>query len=241
MMQDQGRAQRAQNDLVLSFFAVRRAIGALGFFLPVALIAYGLFAPEGVPRSFSAAFYSPMREIFVGTLFAQAVFLWSYEGYRPRGSEVISDKATARIAAVAVMLVALIPTDPAGLPEYDFAQDCTVAQCWLGLSASKALHVAAAAVFFGALAVYCLVLFQRGHDERTEKVASNHIYTVCGWLIVVSIGTIGLFSAIGWPAWTTGLKPVFWLETVATCAFATSWAVKGDAMRPLVQAVAAIR
>ena len=32
------------------------------------------------------------------------------------------------------------------------------------------------------------------------------------------------------------LRPVFWLETVATFAFAVSWLVKGDALRPVVRA-----
>ena len=34
------------------------------------------------------------------------------------------------------------------------------------------------------------------------------------------------------------LRPVFWLETIATFAFATSWMVKGDAMKPVVRALA---
>ena len=33
-----GAEQRVDNDLVLSFLRVRRAIGLLGFFLPVALV-----------------------------------------------------------------------------------------------------------------------------------------------------------------------------------------------------------
>ena len=104
--------QAAQNDLVLSFLSVRRAIGALGFFLPVALALYGLIAGD-LRASMSAYFYSPMREIFVGTLCAQAVFLWSYEGYRDPG-RMITDKLVARIASVAAALIALAPTNPPG-------------------------------------------------------------------------------------------------------------------------------
>lgn len=74
MADESGVFQKAHNDLVLSFLAVRRAIGALGFFLPVALLAHGLWKGD-LPTSISAAYYSPMREVFVGTLIAQAVFL----------------------------------------------------------------------------------------------------------------------------------------------------------------------
>ena len=58
-----GAIQRADNDLVLSFLRVRRAIGLLGFFLPAALIAYGLAFGGGILPSMSDYYYSPMREI----------------------------------------------------------------------------------------------------------------------------------------------------------------------------------
>ncbi|MGR3556784.1 MAG: hypothetical protein ACU0BZ_14790 [Paracoccus sp. (in: a-proteobacteria)] len=238
----QGIIQKAENDLVLSFLAVRRAIGLLGFFLPVVLILWGLAAPAGLFRSISAAYYSPMREIFVGTLIAQAVFLWSYEGYRPRGSEIVSDKATARVAAISAALIALAPTSPQGLGiAPDSLPDCTLLQCRLGVGLTGGIHLVAAALYFAALAVTCLVLFRRGAADSMEKRASNRIYLICGWLIVIGIGLIGVLFATGWDARLAALRPVFWLETLATFAFATSWLVKGDALRPLVRGVAALR
>lgn len=241
MNDTQGAFEKAHNDLVLSFLAVRRAIGALGFFLPTALLAYGL-AAGGVLPSLSSAYYTPMREVFVGTLIAQAVFLWSYEGFRPDAGDLITDKATARVAAVAIALVALAPTDPFQKP-VDGVIDpgCTLLQCLLGPQLSATVHLVAAGVFFGALAVYCLVLFVKGTVDRAEKAASNRIYRLCGWAILVSIGLIGLLFVTGLERDLAALRPVFWLETVATFAFATSWMVKGDALRPLVRTVAAMR
>lgn len=241
MRDRRGMSQKAHNDLVLSFLAVRRAIGGLGFFLPLALLGYGLLTGNPLP-SISSAYYSPMREIFVGTLIAQAVFLWSYEGFRPDADDLITDKGTARVAAIAVALVALVPTAPGqALPE---GQACTLLQCLadgLAPGLSSAIHLGAAAVFFGALAVYCLVLFTKGRVDGPEKDASNRIYRLCGWTIIASMGLIGLIAATGLGDRLAGLRPVFWLETVATFAFATSWMVKGDAMRPLVRGVAALR
>ncbi|WCR10261.1 hypothetical protein JHW45_14485 [Paracoccus stylophorae] len=244
MKDPQGVVQKAENDLVLSFLSVRRAIGALGFFLPVALLVYGLFSADGILRSISAAYYSPMREIFVGTLIAQAVFLWSYEGFRRNAGEIVSDKATARIAAVAAALVALAPTSPAGIlpptaPPFDPVADCTLLQCQLGIALTGRLHLAAAAIYFAALAVYCLVLFRRGRVDSDEKLASNRIYRICGWTIVVCIALIGLLFLTGLDETLSLLRPIFWLELVATFAFATSWMVKGDALRPLVSAMTA--
>lgn len=241
MRDPRGIRQKAENDLVLSFLAVRRAIGALGFFLPVALLVYGLSSPEGIFRSMSAAYYSPMREVFVGTLCAQAVFLWSYEGFRPNAGEIISDRLTARVAALGALAIALAPTGPEGLmpPGYAFdpAADCTLLQCRLGIPLTDKLHLIAAAVYFIALAVYCLVLFRRGEVDSPEKAASNRIYLICGWLIVIAIGAIGVLFATGWDETLLPLRPIFWLEFVATFAFSTGWMVKGDGLRPLVRSM----
>lgn len=244
MADESGISQKAHNDLVLSFLAVRRAIGALGFFLPIALLAYGLYDGE-LMTSISAAYHSPMREVFVGTLIAQAVFLWSYEGFRPDAGDWITDKGTARVAAVAVALVALVPSSPDEKAS-DVPADplCTVLECLLNQGErdwSSLVHLGAAAVFFGALAVYCLVLFTKGAVDGPEKDASNRIYRLCGWTIIASIGLVGVLFATGLDDSLKPLRPIFWLETIATFAFATSWMVKGDAMQPLVRGVAALR
>ena len=239
----EGALQKAHNELVLSFLSVRRAIGALGFFLPTALFLYGLFGTAGFLPSISAAHYSPMREIFVGTLIAQAVFLWSYEGYR-EPARLITDKLVARVASVAVALVALAPASPADKVEPAQmanaqrairASDGTLLQNILGEQLASALHFAAAGTFFAALAVYCLVLFVRGDAETREKQAEHRIYRLCGRVIIVSIGLAGVLNLTGAAQALPALHPVFWLETVASFAFATSWAVKGDTLRPMVR------
>lgn len=229
-----GTHQRAQNDLVLSFLRVRRAIGLLGYFLPAALIGFGLAFGDGIPPSISASYYSPMREIFVGTLCAIAVFLWSYEGYRPQSGEWISDLIAARTASLGALAVALVPTMPVA------PVDCTLSQCVLGFSLASTIHWLGAAAFFGALAVFCLVLFVRGPCATQEKAASNTIYRVCGWIILVAMAGLALILFAPEPVKLrlAPLRPVFWLETAATVAFATSWLVKGDALRPMVRAVA---
>lgn len=227
-----GRVERAENDLVLSFLRVRRAIGLLGFFLPVALLGWSVIFGKGLLPSISSYYYSPMREVFVGTLCATAVFLWSYEGYRPRPGEWLSDIMAARAASLGALAVALIPT----APEAPVA--CTLSQCVIGFSMASTLHWLGAAAFFGALALFCLVLFVRGVRHGTEKTASNRIYRACGWTILAAIGLIGaiLVSPDAIKTQLAPLRPVFWLETVATFAFSTSWMVKGDALRPVVRA-----
>ena len=234
-----------RNDLVLSFLSVRRALGLLGFVLPIVLIAYGLINREWALASISAYFYSPMRELFVGILCAQAVFLWNYEGYKPDLGEHLSDKMVSRTAAFGALLVAFAPIRP-GLktappvgegiaPPYE----PTFLQTLIDPAIVETLHFLGAALFFGALAVYCLVNFLRGDDSDPLKCAENRIYRSCGWIIVGCMVTFAALKLFGFAETASRLRAVFWLECLATIAFATSWAVKGDALQPLVRGMAA--
>ena len=235
--------QKAENDLVLSFLAVRRAIGYLGFFLPVVLILYGILSADGILNSISAYYYSPMREILVGTLCAQAVFLWSYEGYRPLTPQLLTDQNIARLAAIGALGIALLPTaedlvyeNPAGAPvTVEQPVDCTVAQCVLGEGVTALLHLASAGIFFGALAIFCLVLFVRGSRDTAEKRARQRIYRICGWVILAALAAMAAILVFDPEGRLSALRPIFWLETLACFAFATSWTVKGRRMRPLVR------
>lgn len=220
-----GAAQRDQNDLVLSYLSLRRAIGMLGYFLPAALIAWSLGFGSGILDSISDYYYSPMREVFTGTLAALAVFLWSYKGYAPESGELITDRRTARIASLGALGTALLPAPPD--PEA-VTQSCTLAQCILGETLSGRLHFAAATLFFAALAIFCLVLFTRGGDHR-----ANRIYRICGGLIIGAMVSIALVTFTPLKAALDAYQPVFWLEVIATVAFATSWAVKGDSISAL--------
>ena len=71
-----------QNALVLSYLTLRRAVGCIGITLPFVL-AFGkmLFESPGIFDSISYYYHSTMRDVFVGSLCAIAVFLLSYRGY----------------------------------------------------------------------------------------------------------------------------------------------------------------
>lgn len=232
--------EKATNTLVLSYLSVRRAIGLLGYFLPAALLAWSKLFGDGILWSISDYYYTPMSEIFTGTLAAIAVFLWSYEGYAPRGDEWITDKRTARAASVAAIGIALAPVKPDAATTIVPMAECTFLQCQIGVEAASYLHYASTAVFFAALAVFCLVLFPRGDDSSFEKQLCNRIYRDCGRTILIAGLGIALCVLAPDPIRQkiTPFHPVFWFETLGILAFATSWAVKGKALMPLVRRMA---
>lgn len=239
-----GAVQRRHNELVLSFLALRRAIGIVGLFLPAALLAWGLGTGE-FPPTMSEFYYTPMSEVFVGSLSAISVFLWSYEGYRER--RLVTDRNTARAASLGALGVALCPsgTELQDIP----VPPLTLSQRLFGVPLTETLHYSSAAVFFLSLAVFCLVLFVRGATAAPPPGASlketaawraarreHALYRLCGTVILVAIAAIALLHLSGTPDGLDRLRPVFWLEVAACMAFAISWLVKGRTLAPVIGA-----
>lgn len=207
---------RADDSLVLSYLGLRKAVGVLGIALPFVL-AFGtmLLDGPGLQASISHYYYTGMRNVFVGTLCAIAVFMMSYR----YDSE---DDIAGDIACVLSVGVALFPTTPSGTPS-DMQQ-------LIGR-----LHLACAAGFFLTLSYFSLVLFTRTNPTKQptpQKVQRNRVYRVCGWIMLAAIGLIVLYSLVSREA--TGsldrLAPVFWLEAIAVVAFGVSWLTKGEAI-----------
>src|ERR1700743_3976263 len=67
--------------LVVSYFGLRRAIGVSGLLLPIVLwpVGWWLFKVP-VQDNMSSYYYTPLRDVFVGTMFAIGVFLFCYRG-----------------------------------------------------------------------------------------------------------------------------------------------------------------
>src|SRR5689334_6585532 len=100
----------SERPYVVSYLVIRATAGVLGIILPVILILGDvLFLDQTVKArgSISAYYYSPMRDLFVGILFMLGVLLITYMAGRWN-----RDFWTSLIAGVAVIGVAMAPTDP---------------------------------------------------------------------------------------------------------------------------------
>jgi amino acid transporter len=236
---DNGKVEEQSNELVQSFLLVRRALGWLGFFLPLSLIVAGLVLDRDIQSSISAMYHTSAGDLLVGTLIAISVFLWSYVGYSRREGEVLSDRLISRLAALGAAGVALIPVSPPlGLAA---KAPPAIAGRLSQTGLTDTLHYASAILFFTCLAIFSLVLFRRtgGHAPDADKRANNLIHLIAGALIAAV--TVAMLAYALWyrgrPPETQALldqRPVlFVLETMGIFAFATSWLVKGKSLGPL--------
>lgn len=222
---------------VRSHLYFRTFIGVLGIAFPfVLLFGRMLFEGWGILDSISDYYYSvAMRNVFVAGLVALAILLICYH-YAP------VDDLASTAAGICAIGVALFPTAP--------AIGATPRQSGVG-----GLHYAFAATFFVILAYFALFLFTKpaapfakplAHISRMllrrpatlvatpnavqlthRKRQRNQVYMVCGSTIVACILLLLLLRLPGVPQFQS-LHPVFWLETLAICAFGFGWIVKGE-------------
>lgn len=200
--------------LVISYLSLRRIVGVIGISLPFVLaIGNLLLGSNGIEKTMSAYYHTRMGDVFVGSLFAIAVFLMTYQGWDWR------DNLAGDIAGISAIGVALFPV----APELD---TLTMTQIVCDL-----LHAAFAALFFFALAYFCLVLFKKFSPDQpptAAKLKRNQVYTVCGYAIVICVVLIGVQYVLMHLGWLAELRFVFWLEALAIVAFGVSWFVKGE-------------
>lgn len=220
-------AQAAYRPDDLSDHAHRQLIGYIGLVLPILLVLIAVVR-DGMERwrsleSISAYYYTGAVAAFVGMLVALALFLFTYRGYKNKYHW--ADRGAAMTGAVAALGVAFFPTAaPAGVAALSWWSPTT-----------GVLHHVSAVVLFTMFAVFALWLFRitPGEDQApADKRWRNHVYLVCGTIIIASIMWAGIAGLNG--------RPIFLPESIALVAFAVSWLVKGYAHRTIADAARAL-
>lgn len=208
---DPGKVHNAA-DAVLSYLALRRAVGYFGLVLPVAVLVLGIAQPpHRFLGSISAYYYVPYAgDVFVGVLWVIGVFLWFYDYRDP-------DKWLTSAAGTFAIGVALFPTTKDDLPRKFFSV--------------ATIHVACAVAFFATLAALSLFYFTRGDTTgRPRKLARNRVYRAAGVVIVCALVVAGLGPFVLGREGSSRLHLLFFCETVACWAFGASWLVKGQGL-----------
>ncbi|MEE9428893.1 MAG: hypothetical protein V3V25_12175 [Paracoccaceae bacterium] len=227
-----GAQQKDRNELVSSYLEVRKFIGFIGISLPIFLLLFSVIADGTGPKdSISAYYYSGGREILVGSLFAIGVFLFSYKGF-DKDKRKPTDKFVSRMAAIGAIGIAFSPMDWAKSGS-TIEPVCTWLQCSLTTDVTKYLHGAFAIMFFGSLATFCLVNFQRCEKDTTpdeDKQFRNFLFRILGYVIVVCTVAFIVGSQL-----RIGGSFVFWAEAIAVIAFGLSWIIKGEAIKGSIE------
>ncbi|MCD4795059.1 MAG: hypothetical protein K8R54_17640 [Bacteroidales bacterium] len=211
---------------IISYTALRRAVGILGIALPIVLAAGAIIMGDckQIQPSISLYYNTIMRNVFVGILCGVALFMFAYRGYDYRD----------RIAGISAFIFALgIAFFPAS---GDITRTCDIISVthfdWV-----RGVHLTSAILFFLTLSYFSLFLFTRTTDGNKEnhtlqKKQRNKLYRTCGFIMLGSLLLIFLYMIKPDDILPDLYKyhPAFWLETVALFAFGISWLVKGQAI-----------
>jgi len=191
---------------------LRLGVGLVGIWLPF-VVTIGHSVNVGrftLPSSISGAYYTSMRDVFVGSLSAIGVFLIFYR------TSLAAD-ILGTIAGLAAIGVALFPAKPD-------AVDLMVASTD---TPGRVVHTIAAAVLFLSLAAFCFFLF-----PRTSRTGRKIIYYVSGVAIVAGFVLALVGSQILPDDVENTIRPLFWGETVAILAFGVAWFAKSNTLMP---------
>lgn len=154
--------------------------------------------------SISASYYTEARDLFVGSLFFISAFLWAYNGHH------ISQAIASKVASVATIIVALVPTA------------CDTCEATL----ASYIHYGAAILLFLILAYFCFFPFStRAQQKGVEGERRRMIYRACGWVIVSALlmmlsGIINLTDAQ-----IKSIQLTYWVEFFSLIAFGVAWLV----------------
>lgn len=213
--------ERSEMPELISYQSARRAIGWLGILLPFLLIsgAYVFDDAQRLQPSISHYYYTNMREVFVGLLWAVALFLFTYKGHSKM------DSLATNLAGILAVTISLFPTNyMEGFP----GQHAVISMVYIEWHGT--IHDISAGLFFLILALISLFLFTKSNKSKHlmghHKRRRNTVFKVCGIVMLASI----LLIAINKPVLKINAESTitYWTEVILLVAFGTSWLIKGE-------------
>jgi hypothetical protein len=255
----------ASNQLVSSYMTLRKAVGWIGVCLPFAvflgnwiIFSHHRFAclmpiSNKLPDSLSGYYYSHMRDVFVGAMWAAGVFLIFYRGHD------FWDRWLTNFAGIFALGIALFPTMP---PKSEILQTNSC-----GPVTPIVLQPAPHGTAVGIVHVVCLIglmttiafmaqRFTRKYSddqiaamtdddreiERDEhlKRRNNVIYRSCFGAIAAA-GALALIQLFLTDTVKSMAPWLLYAETIAFLAFGIAWFVKGRALLGLGNTLRTVR
>jgi hypothetical protein len=212
--------------VVATYLLLRKAIGWIGTLLPiVVIVGDAAFSSGPLPNSLSDFYYTPMRNILVGSLCVLGVFLMLYD------VSVRFDRWITNAAGVGVLGVAFLPGSPP-VPHLTTSHEVI-----------GNLHVFFAAVAFVGLAATMWRFGEAISDgpdapPPSPRAAVFYRVSACVMLGFVILSGVAILLPLSIQNSTLA---IFDTEAVAIFTFGISWLVKGGALEPLASAPAVAR
>jgi hypothetical protein len=203
------------NPYVLSYLALRKAVGYIALLLPWTLFfAANIHHAWRWRFSISGYYYTDTRNILVGSLCAIAMFQMACRGYKNTYGHL--DEIGSWLSSLFALGVAFFPTLPV---QGDWAWPATPARMLM-----HKVHVTSAILLFFTLAFFCLYLFRLSTSAvpTPMKLVRNRLFIVCGCGILASMLFVLLASSHIDHASFIG-------ETSALTFFGIAWLIKGGA------------
>jgi len=222
LLRDPATAQeKAPAPLVMSYLLMRVVIGVIAVLLPFTLILVNWAIGHGFAASMSGYYYTPMRNIFVGSLCAIGVFLVSYDGYD------LADRIITDVAGLCTICIAFLPTTPAHQPT---ARQALIGDLHLTFACSAFVLLSVMAFRFAkrqptppGLTWWRRVQYAFGFTGPGESQApawERVVYRVSGGVILTCVILV-------YPLSGTATYSLLVLETIMLVFFGLSWFVKG--------------
>ncbi len=207
------KAPAPKDPIVLSYLALRKAVGAVALALPFAVAIPWALVHHAILTSISIYYYTGMRNLFVGSLCAIAMFMLCTRGYDRK------DEFAGIFSALCAIGVAFFPTAPACC--------ASARQQHIGW-----IHYSFAALLFLTLAYFCLVLFKmsaENHALTRRKIQRNMVYTGSGIAILASLALLAAMTLVFHVEYVFArVAPGILFETTSLIAFGCAWLTKGE-------------
>jgi hypothetical protein len=208
--------QTTEQDMLISYLTIRRAVGILGATFPAVLYLGVLIFGNcpGLKDSVSSYYYTAMGCYFSGTLCAVGLFLFTYKGYP-------EDRWVTNAGGVFALCIVFFRTNVSG--------GC-VLYCPPDNKFINAAHYISAALFFISMAYLSGCRFTKtepGKAPGGRKLKQNKVYKTCAIVMLIAMVLILTLQIKAVIAATSAYRPEFWLEAIVLLAFGISWLTKG--------------
>ncbi len=142
-------------NLIISYIALRRLIGILGILLPFICVLGGfLFSHLPMQQSISFYYHTNMRDFFVGLMVSVSMFLITYNGYEK------IDSIVSTMSGIAGLGVAVFPC----LGDWTSTQHAGIFQVLP--NTADTIHIICASIFFLLLATNSFFSFHINQKQR---------------------------------------------------------------------------